>query len=75
MIQEDYMKYSGSCHCQRVQFTATFTLNEPTMCNCSYCKKRHVVLHIVDELHIQKGKEHLTPYRFNQMKGVQNLQK
>ncbi len=63
------MKYLGSCHCQKIQFECEFDLKQPTVCNCSYCSKRNAVLHIVDDVQIIKGKEFLTCYRFNTMKG------
>lgn len=64
------MKYSGSCHCQQVKFICDFELNQPTVCNCSYCAKRNAILHIVDDITIEEGNEALTNYRFNQMKGA-----
>lgn len=67
------MKYFGSCHCQKIKFECEFELKQPTMCNCSYCAKRNAVLHIVDDLRVLEGKEHLTCYRFNKMKGEHNF--
>lgn len=64
------MKYAGSCHCQKVTFNCDFKLQQPTMCNCSYCSKRNAVLHIVDDIEILNGKEALNCYRFNKMKGA-----
>lgn len=64
------MKYAGSCHCQKVMFVCEFKLQQPTVCDCSYCSKRHAVLHIVDDIKINTGKKELSCYRFNQMKGA-----
>jgi hypothetical protein len=64
------MKYTGSCHCQKVTFSCDFQLQQPTMCNCSYCSKRNAVLHIVDDIEILNGQEALSCYRFNKMKGA-----
>lgn len=36
---------------------------------CSYCAKRNAVLHMVDSVKILSGREALTCYRFNKMKG------
>ena len=64
------MKYSGSCHCQRIKFSCEFELSQPTLCNCSYCEKRHAVLHIIDDIKIQEGNHNLSCYRFNKLKGA-----
>lgn len=64
------MKYLGSCHCQRVKFSCDFELQQPTVCNCSYCSKRNAVLHIVDDITIKEGQAELTCYRFNKKKGA-----
>ena len=64
------MKYTGSCHCQRVQYECDFHLQQPTVCNCSHCFKRNAILHIVDSIEIKTGKEELTRYTFNKMKGA-----
>lgn len=63
------MQYTGSCHCQRVKFTCEFELKQPTVCDCSYCSKRNAVMHIVDDITVTEGEEHLTCYKFNKMKG------
>lgn len=56
------MKYKGSCHCEKIKFECTFELNQPTMCDCSYCYKRNAVLHIIDDLNIYQGQSELTCY-------------
>ncbi len=63
------MQYAGSCHCQKVKFVCEFVLKQPTVCNCSYCSKRNAVMHIVDDVKILEGKNNLTCYQFNKMKG------
>jgi len=63
------MKYSGSCHCQKIRFECQFELKQPTLCNCSYCAKRNAILHVVDNIEIIEGGAHLTCYQFNKMKG------
>jgi hypothetical protein len=66
----DYMKYTGSCHCQQVKFVCDFELQQPTFCNCSYCRKRNAILHIVDDIKVYEGQTELTCYQFNKMKGA-----
>lgn len=63
------MQYTGSCHCQKVKFICEFELKQPSYCNCSYCAKRNVVHHIANDLKIISGRDSLTFYRFNTMKG------
>ena len=62
------MKYSGSCHCQRIKFECEFELNQPAICNCSYCSKRNSIVHVADTVNINQGQDELTCYRFNKMK-------
>jgi hypothetical protein len=64
------MKYLGSCHCQRVKFVCKFELQQPTVCNCSYCTKLNAVLHVVDDIIVFEGEKELACYKFNQMKGA-----
>lgn len=63
------MKYTGSCHCKRIQFVCEMELNQPTVCDCSYCAKRNAVLHIVDSVNVYAGSNSLSCYKFNKMKG------
>jgi hypothetical protein len=68
--QRIFMKYHGSCHCQKVKFSSEFELHQPTLCNCSYCHKRNAVVHVVDNIDVYEGKVELTCYKFNKMKGA-----
>ena len=63
------MKYSGSCHCQAIQFECEFDLSKPALCNCSYCSKRNAIVHVADTVKISSGADNLKCYRFNKMKG------
>lgn len=63
------MQYQGSCHCQAVNVSVDFTLQQPITCNCSYCYKRQAPVHIVDELKVNTGIEALSCYRFNSERG------
>jgi len=68
-LENSLMKYSGSCHCQAVQFESEFELNTPALCNCSYCSKRNAIVHVTDNVKILRGADQLQCYRFNKMKG------
>lgn len=63
------MKYFGSCHCQKVHFECKFDLNNPSLCNCSYCSKRNSIVHVAESVNFLRGENNLTCYRFNKMKG------
>lgn len=62
------MIYSGSCHCQKVQFEVEAPENlEVELCNCSICKKSGF-LHLIVPLSkftITSGEEQLNTYTFN----------
>ena len=58
--------YHGSCHCQRVKFTVTTTIDKVISCNCSICSKKGVLHHRVtpEQFSLVEGREHLSLYRF-----------
>ena len=59
--------YEGGCHCGRVRFRVTASLDRVTYCNCSICTKK-AFLHLIVALaqfELIHGKEALTTYRFN----------
>ncbi len=62
------MLYSGSCHCQAVQFEVEATESiEVEDCNCSICRKTGF-LHLIvprGQFRITRGEEQLSCYRFN----------
>lgn len=62
------MKYTGSCHCQKVTFTIeTGNEIEVERCNCSICQKSGF-LHLIlprSKFEITSGKDNLTTYTFN----------
>jgi hypothetical protein len=59
--------YEGGCHCGRVRFQVTATLDEVSDCNCSICTKKGIAHWIVapEQFELLQGKDDLTTYRFN----------
>ena|SRR6185437_16900155 len=39
--------YQGSCHCGRVRFEVTATLDDVRACDCSICRRRGALIHRV----------------------------
>ncbi len=59
--------YQGGCHCGRVRFRVTATLDRVTECNCSICRKKGF-LHLIvprEAFELVSGKDALTTYQFN----------
>lgn len=57
----------GGCHCGRVRFKVTATLDRVTYCNCSICSKKGF-LHLIvppEQFELLGGKDNLTTYEFN----------
>ena len=63
------MKYTGSCHCQKVKFTCEFELKTPIVCNCSFHSMNNATVHVADGITINEGKSDLICYTFNTKKG------
>lgn len=59
--------YEGGCHCGRVRFRVTDTLDEVSDCNCSMCTKKGFLHWIVapEAFELLSGADDLTTYRFN----------
>ena len=59
--------YEGGCHCGRVRFRVTGTLDDVSECNCSMCAKKGFVHWIVapSQFELLQGKDALTTYQFN----------
>ena len=58
---------AGGCHCGRVRFRVTASLDCVIECNCSICAKKGF-LHLFvlpAEFELLSGKDDLTTYRFN----------
>jgi hypothetical protein len=59
--------YEGGCHCGRVRFRVTASLERVTYCNCSMCAKKGF-LHLIvppEDFELSSGADSLTTYRFN----------
>ena len=57
----------GGCHCGRVRYRVTATLDGVTECNCSICAKKGF-LHLIvarDRFELVSGGDEITTYRFN----------
>lgn len=57
----------GGCHCGRVRFKVTATLDRVTYCNCSICSKKGF-LHLIvppEQFELLGGKDNVTTYEFN----------
>ena len=60
------VKYSGSCHCQKVKFEVETEITEALSCNCSICTRRGHLLHFVpkNQLNLLSGQNDLTDYQW-----------
>lgn len=59
--------YYGGCHCQKVRYKITASLEEVIECDCSICLKKGL-LHLIvkaSDFQLIQGKEALTVYEFN----------
>ena len=59
--------FEGGCHCGRVRFRVTATLDGVTECNCSICARKGI-LHLIvprEQFELVSGGDELTTYRFN----------
>lgn len=61
------MKYSGRCHCGKVQFEVESETQRIIACNCSHCEKKGLLLDFVPETQFSllSGQNELTEYLFN----------
>jgi hypothetical protein len=59
--------YRGGCHCGRVAFEASGTIEDLEECNCSICTKKGYVHWFIprESFHLLTPAEDLTTYRFN----------
>jgi len=59
--------YEGGCHCGRVRFRVTASLDRVSECNCSMCTKKGF-LHLIvapEQFELLSGADALTSYEFN----------
>ena len=58
--------YEGGCHCGRVRFRVTASLDRVTYCNCSLCSKKGF-LHLIvlpEQFQCISGETELSTYQF-----------
>src|SRR5688500_14905392 len=62
-----WMRISGSCHCGNIAFEAEGEFDKAMECNCSFCRRRGVLLAFVprDKLELTTPRENLSTYHFN----------
>ena len=58
--------YRGSCHCGRVQFEIRTELTRVSECNCSICRRKGYLHHMVspDRFRLLQGEDALASYQF-----------
>jgi hypothetical protein len=58
--------YQGSCHCQRVRFEVRTELTRVSECNCSICRRKGYLHHMVtpDRFRLIQGEADLATYQF-----------
>lgn len=61
------MKYTGSCHCGKIEFEVEGELNGAMACNCSMCSRKGSLLWFVprDRLHVLTSEDDSGAYTFN----------
>ncbi|MGY3266027.1 GFA family protein [Lysobacter sp. HA35] len=59
--------HTGSCHCGAIAYRVDGAIERVIECNCSYCSRKGLLLTFVprDALHIERGEDASTEYRFN----------
>lgn len=59
--------YTGSCHCQQIQFRAQLNMEQVMTCNCSICRRSGHILAFVGEegFELLQGEDSLQDYQFN----------
>ena len=70
----DPQTYQGGCHCGRVRYEATATLEPVLDCNCSICMSRGAVWTFVKapQFKLLQGGDALTDYQFGK-KNIHHL--
>lgn len=62
-------KFEGSCHCGRIRFEITTDLSCVSECNCSICRPKGYLHHMVTPEHFRllSGEGELSTYQFGTM--------
>lgn len=60
------MKYTGSCHCQKIRFEVEATIDTVLSCNCSICQRKgHLLTFVPDsQFKLLTSDETLADYQF-----------
>ena len=63
-------QYTGGCHCGKVRYEATASLENVITCNCSHCAIHGLLLVFIPaaQFTLLSGEDHMTEYRFNTKK-------
>lgn len=58
--------YSGSCHCGKVAYEVTLSLDNVISCNCSMCRRKGHLLAFApaDNFELKQGESELSDYQF-----------
>ena len=61
------MIVEGGCHCGAVRFRIVTDLTRVSYCNCSICRKKGILHHLVppERFELLSGEDDLVAYRFN----------
>lgn len=61
--------HAGSCHCGRVRFEVTTELTRVSECNCSLCRRKAYLSHIVptERFRLLSGEADLATYQWGTM--------
>jgi hypothetical protein len=67
--------YRGSCHCGRVQFEVRTELTRVSECNCSICRRKGYLHHMVspDRFRLLQGQDALAAYQFGTGRAVHHF--
>ena len=61
------MKYTGGCHCKKIEFEVEGVLESVMECNCSHCSKKGYLLWFLPktQFSMNSSAESLNEYTFN----------
>ncbi|CDN54788.1 Glutathione-dependent formaldehyde-activating GFA [Neorhizobium galegae bv. officinalis bv. officinalis str. HAMBI 1141] len=61
------MRITGSCHCGNIAFDAEGEFDTAMECNCSFCRRKGVLLAFVprSQFQLATSQEKLSSYQFN----------
>ena len=67
--------YQGSCHCGRVRFEVRTELTRVSECNCSICRRKGYLHHMVtpDRFRLIQGEADLATYQFGTKRALHHF--